>query len=88
MFQQTKKFLEEKIGGRRPAIGVVLGSGLGAFAGIALKGATLRQDMEENEALYGKKLENREIVTTGIAPPPPAAKLLALLNRYHARESD
>jgi len=60
----------------------------GAFAGIALKGATLRQDMEENEALYGKKLENREIVTTGIAPPPPAAKLLALLNRYHARESD
>ena len=33
MFQQTKKFLEEKIGGRRPSIGVVLGSGLGAFAG-------------------------------------------------------
>jgi lipid-binding SYLF domain-containing protein len=60
----------------------------GAFAGISLKGATLRQDTEENEALYGKKLENREIVTTGIAPPPPAAKLLALLNRYHARESD
>jgi lipid-binding SYLF domain-containing protein len=60
----------------------------GAFAGISLKGATLRQDTEENEALYGKKLENREIVTTGIAPPPPAAKLLALLNRYHTRESD
>jgi len=60
----------------------------GAFAGIALKGATLRQDTEENEALYGKRLENREIVTTGIAPPPPAAKLLALLNRYHSRESD
>jgi purine-nucleoside phosphorylase len=32
MFQQTKKFLQEKIGDRRPAIGVVLGSGLGAFA--------------------------------------------------------
>ena len=60
----------------------------GAFAGISLKGATLRQDTEENEALYGKRLENREIVTTGIAPPSSAAKLLALLNRYHTRESD
>jgi lipid-binding SYLF domain-containing protein len=60
----------------------------GAFAGIALKGATLREDMEENEVLYGKRLTNREIVTTGIAPPPPAAKLLSLLNRYHSRESD
>src|SRR4029077_4342621 len=35
----------------------------GVFAGIALKGATLRQDVDANEALYGKKLENREIVT-------------------------
>ena len=60
----------------------------GAFAGIALKGATLRQDVDDNQALYGKKLENREIVTTGIAPPPSATKLLALLNRYHTRESD
>ena len=60
----------------------------GAFAGIALKGATLRQDVDDNQALYGKKLENRDIVTTGIAPPSSAAKLLALLNRYHTRESD
>jgi len=60
----------------------------GAFAGIALKGATLRQDVDDNQALYGKKLENRDIVTTGIAPPSSAAKLLALLNKYHTRESD
>jgi lipid-binding SYLF domain-containing protein len=59
----------------------------GVFAGIALKGATLRQDLDDNEALYGKKLENREIVTGGIAPPPAAGKLLALLNRYSPRES-
>jgi lipid-binding SYLF domain-containing protein len=59
----------------------------GVFAGIALKGATLRQDVEANQELYGKKLENREIVTGGIAPPAAASKLLALLNRYSPRES-
>lgn len=60
----------------------------GVFAGIALKGATLRQDVGDNQELYGRRLENREIVTTGIAPPASAAKLLTLLNHYSARESD
>lgn len=54
----------------------------GVFAGIALKGATLRQDLDDNEALYGKRIDNREIVTSGIAPPPAAARLLALLDSY------
>jgi SH3 domain-containing YSC84-like protein 1 len=57
----------------------------GVFAGIALKGATLREDLDDNEALYGKKLDNRQIVTTGIAPPSAAAKLLSLLNQYSRR---
>ena len=35
----------------------------GLFAGLALEGATLRQDLDDNETLYGSKLENREIVT-------------------------
>jgi len=54
----------------------------GVFVGIALKGATLRQDLDDNEALYGKRIDNREIVTSGIAPPPAAARLLALLDSY------
>lgn len=58
----------------------------GLFAGLALEGATLRQDLDDNATLYGKKLENREIVTTKISAPKAAAKLLALLNRYSARE--
>jgi len=58
----------------------------GLFAGIALQGATLRQDLDDNTTLYGKPLENRDIVTNGMAAPPAAAKLLALLNRYSARE--
>jgi SH3 domain-containing YSC84-like protein 1 len=58
----------------------------GLFAGISLQGATLRQDLDDNATLYGKKLENREIVTKGIRPPRAAAKLMALLNRYSFRE--
>lgn len=58
----------------------------GLFAGLALEGATLREDLDDNATLYGKKLENRAIVTTGVRAPKAAAKLLALLNRYSAKE--
>jgi SH3 domain-containing YSC84-like protein 1 len=58
----------------------------GLFAGVALEGATLRQDLDDNATLYGKKLENRNIVTKGVRAPQAAAKLIALLNRYSARE--
>lgn len=58
----------------------------GLFAGIALEGATLRQDLDDNATLYGKKIDNRDIVTKGIRAPRAAAKLLALLNRYSFRE--
>ena len=58
----------------------------GLFAGLALEGATLRQDLDDNATLYGKKLENRQIVTKGVGAPKEAAKLIALLNRYSVRE--
>lgn len=58
----------------------------GLFAGLALEGATLRQDLDDNSTLYGKKLENRDIVTKGVRAPKAAAKLIALLNQYSARE--
>ncbi len=58
----------------------------GLFAGIALEGATLRQDLDDNATLYGKKLENRDIVNKGVRAPKAAAKLMALLNRYSFRE--
>jgi lipid-binding SYLF domain-containing protein len=58
----------------------------GLFAGLALEGATLRQDLDDNATLYGRKLENREIVTTGVRAPAAAAKLIALLNRYSPKE--
>jgi lipid-binding SYLF domain-containing protein len=59
----------------------------GVFAGIALQGATLRQDLDDNAALYGTKMENRDIVAKGIEPPKAASKLLSLLSKYSPRES-
>jgi lipid-binding SYLF domain-containing protein len=60
----------------------------GLFAGLALEGATLRQDLDDNANIYGKKLENREIVTKGRRVPPEAEKLIHLLNKYSAREEN
>jgi lipid-binding SYLF domain-containing protein len=58
----------------------------GLFAGLALTGATLRQDLDDNATLYGQKLENREIVTSGRRPPKAAAPLLTLLNKQSPKE--
>lgn len=58
----------------------------GLFAGVALEGATLRQDLDDNGTLYGKKLANRAIVTTGVQTPPAATRLIAMLNRYSIQE--
>jgi len=54
----------------------------GVFAGLALQGATLREDSDENKELYGTKVSNREIVT-GKQPAPPAAMgLMQALGKY------
>src|SRR6202163_4828665 len=60
----------------------------GLFAGLALEGATLRQDLDDNANIYGKRLENRDIVTKRRRVPAAAAKLIDLLNKYSAREED
>jgi lipid-binding SYLF domain-containing protein len=58
----------------------------GLFAGLALEGATLREDLNDNAGLYGQRLENRDIVTNGRRAPRAAARLMALLNEHSARE--
>jgi lipid-binding SYLF domain-containing protein len=58
----------------------------GVFAGLALEGATLRQDLDDNATLYGKRLENRQIVTTSVRTPKAGTKLIALLNKHSAQE--
>jgi SH3 domain-containing YSC84-like protein 1 len=57
----------------------------GVFAGIALKGATLRADGDANKELYGEELETRRIVTA-TAAPKAAAPLTSVLNRYSSRK--
>jgi lipid-binding SYLF domain-containing protein len=54
----------------------------GIFAGVALTGATLRQDLDENKEMYGHPLPNKEIINGGAPPPVTAAELIALLNKY------
>jgi SH3 domain-containing YSC84-like protein 1 len=58
----------------------------GLFAGVSLSGATLREDSDWNNELYGRKITNREIITSTIAPPPSAKALLDELNRYSSRK--
>ena len=58
----------------------------GLFAGVAIEGATLRQDLDDNTTLYGKPLENRAIVSTGVQAPKEAGQLINLLNKYSASE--
>jgi len=58
----------------------------GAFAGIALKGATLRPDMENNAVLYGSRLNTKEVID-GQKPSPEAAPLLSELTRTSPREN-
>jgi len=58
----------------------------GLFAGIALNGATLREDSDWNQELYGKPLKNRAIVEGSVAAPRSAAPLLHELDRYSSRK--
>ena len=59
----------------------------GLFAGISLDGSTLRNDIDENEAMYGQRWDNKQILTSGAKPPAGAAKLIAELNKYSPRET-
>ena len=54
----------------------------GVFAGISLDGSTLRPDNEDNEAVYGRALNQREILTGQVRHPAAARSLYTALNRY------
>jgi lipid-binding SYLF domain-containing protein len=58
----------------------------GAFAGISLQGATLRQDLGDNRDLYGASLTNKQIIEgAAIAWPKDGSEFHSLLDKYAAR---
>ncbi len=59
----------------------------GLFAGISLEGATLRNDLDVNKEMYGQPWDNKRVLTSGLKPPGTAAKLIAILNKYSARQT-
>jgi SH3 domain-containing YSC84-like protein 1 len=60
----------------------------GLFGGLALDGAVLRPSGDDNEALYGKKMNPKDILLVGnVAPPAAAGPLIALLTKYSSSQS-
>jgi lipid-binding SYLF domain-containing protein len=59
----------------------------GAFAGVSLDGATLRNDLDENKVLYGERWTSKEILGSGAKMPPMASKLISELNKYSPRKA-
>jgi lipid-binding SYLF domain-containing protein len=54
----------------------------GLFAGVALQGATLRQDLDANKALYKHRLTTKEIVTdANLRPTAAGDKILMSLSK-------
>ncbi len=60
----------------------------GLFAGVVLKGATLRADDKDNASLYGKPVSHEDILQGRIAATASAAPLLDMLSRYSAEEEN
>jgi lipid-binding SYLF domain-containing protein len=58
----------------------------GVFAGVSLQGATLRQDLDENFFLYGKMLDNRQIIEGNPPVPAIAKEFIATLTRCSSRK--
>jgi lipid-binding SYLF domain-containing protein len=59
----------------------------GLFAGVSLAGATLRNDIDENQIMYGQRWDSKAILTSGAKPPAAASKLLEVLNKYSSRKT-
>jgi len=60
----------------------------GVFAGIALKGASLRSDEKDNAELYGQPMKNHDILMTATPVPAAARPLITELDRYSMHKNN
>jgi lipid-binding SYLF domain-containing protein len=58
----------------------------GIFAGLSVNGATLRQDRDDNEALYGKRYSTMEVIHSSLPAPAEGSKLFDLLRSETRRQ--
>ncbi|MBV9085383.1 MAG: lipid-binding SYLF domain-containing protein [Alphaproteobacteria bacterium] len=54
----------------------------GVFAGATVNGSTMRSDDDDNAAIYGRRVDQSDILTGKVKPTPAAQPLLAALRRY------
>ena len=54
----------------------------GLFVGMSLEGASLRPDKGENRKLYGRDINNQEILAKRLAPPRGARPFVTALNQF------
>jgi len=57
----------------------------GAFAGITLEGASIRQDSDSRRAIYGRNVTTRALLLGKVQPPAAAHPFLAELRRAKAQ---
>jgi SH3 domain-containing YSC84-like protein 1 len=57
----------------------------GLFVGMSLEGASLRPDKGEDRKLYGRDIDNLEILTKRPRPPQGARPFVTALNRFAPR---
>jgi lipid-binding SYLF domain-containing protein len=58
----------------------------GIFAGVSLDGATMRNDIDENQAMYGQRWSLKQILGSGAKPPAAAGRVMEELNKYSSRK--
>jgi lipid-binding SYLF domain-containing protein len=58
----------------------------GVFGGIALEGATLRPDNDDNAKIYGRAITAREILHGDVQAPGSASELVTELSRFPYKE--
>jgi lipid-binding SYLF domain-containing protein len=57
----------------------------GLFAGVSLQGAVLAPSGDDNEDLYGKRIDPREVLYEGGDIPKSARKLIKVLEQYDTK---